>query len=341
MLKLKPPIPPMEAVSVDDIPKGTDWQYEPKWDGFRCLAFRDGKDVFLQSKQEKPLARYFPEIVEAVRAVRANRFVIDGELVVPIDGAFDFDQLLQRIHPAESRIHRLAKEAPARFFVFDCIAGADGKSRIDRPLRERRSLLESLAAEAFLPGGDVRLSPATAKLALARRWFRGAGGDMDGVVAKRLDMPYTPGERTAMVKIKPARTADCVVGGFRYGSKSKLVGSLLLGLYDDEGSLNHVGFTANIPAVDRASVTKKLERLIKEPGFTDKAPGGPSPWSTERSTKWEPLAPKLVVEVAFDHFTGGRFRHGTSLLRWRPDKAPSSCTLDQVLPTRKRSLILG
>jgi ATP-dependent DNA ligase len=246
-LKLKPPIPPTEAVSVDEIPKGTDWQYEPKWDGFRCLAFRDGKNVFLQSKQEKPLARYFPEIVEAVRAVRVNRFVIDGELVVPIDGAFDFDQLLQRIHPAESRIRRLAKETPARFFVFDCIAAADGKSRIDRPLVERRSLLESLAAEAFLPGGDVRLSPATAKLAQARRWFRGAGGDMDGVVAKRLDMPYTPGERSAMVKIKPARSADCVVGGFRYGSKSKLVGSLLLGLYDEEGSLNHVGFTANTP----------------------------------------------------------------------------------------------
>ena len=340
MLKMKPPIPPMEALSVDEIPKGTDWQYEPKWDGFRCLAFRDGNDVFLQSKNEKPLARYFPEVVEAVRTVRAKRFVIDGELVVPINGAFDFDQLLQRIHPAESRIRKLAEEAPARFFVFDCLACVDGKSLIDRPLHERRPLLETLAAEAFHPEGDVRLSPATTKLAQARRWFDGAGSDMDGVVAKRLDMPYTPGERTAMVKIKPARTADCVVGGFRYGSKSKLVGSLLLGLYDDGGLLNHVGFTANIPAADREAVTKKLERLIKKPGFTGKAPGGPSRWSTERSTKWEPLAPKLVIEVAFDHFTGGRFRHGTSLLRWRPDKAPTTCTMHQVQPARKRTLIL-
>jgi ATP-dependent DNA ligase len=340
MLKLKPPIAPMEALSAYEIPKGKDWQYEPKWDGFRCLAFREGNDVFLQSKHEKPFARYFPDIVAAVRAVRAKRFVFDGELVVPIEGAFDFDQLLQRIHPAESRIRKLAEEAPARFYVFDCLCGADGKSRLDRPLRERRLLLEALAGDAFDVGGGVRLSPATTKLAQARRWFGGAGGDIDGVVAKRLDMPYTPGERTAMVKIKPSRTVDCVVGGFRYGTNSKVVGSLLLGLYDAEGLLDHVGFTANIAVADRAEVTKKLERLIKEPGFTGKAPGGPSRWSTARSSRWEPLAPKLVVEVAFDHFTGGRFRHGASLLRWRPDKAPKACTIDQVQVRRKRSLLL-
>ena len=341
MRKLKPPIlADGGTVRGCRFRKRKDWQYEPKWDGFRCLAFRDGNDVFLQSKHEKPLARYFPEIVEAVRAVRANRFVIDGELVVPIDGAFDFDQLLQRIHPAESRIRRLAEETPARFFVFDCIAGADGKSCVDRPLRERRPLLEALA-DAFDRAGGVRLSPATTKLAQARRWFGGAGGDIDGVVAKRLDMPYTPGERTAMVKIKPSRTVDCVVGGFRYGSKSKVVGSLLLGLYDEEGQLDHVGFAANIPTAGRAELTRKLERLVKEPGFTGKAPGGPSRWSTERSTKWEPLAPKLVVEVAFDHFTGGRFRHGIVAFALATGSGQArTCTIDQVRPARKRSTLL-
>jgi ATP-dependent DNA ligase len=330
MLQIKQPLPPMEAKLVDEIPMGSEWQYEPKWDGFRCLAFRDGNDILLQSKSEKPLGRYFPEIVEAVRSVKTKRFVIDGELVVPFEGALDFDRLLQRVHPSATRIRKLSAETPAIYVVFDCLAGTDGKSRIEWPLCDRRPLLDSLAAKEFDDDGTIRLSPASTKLTQARRWLRAAGGDFDGVIAKRLDMPYAAGERTAMQKIKPARTADCVVGGFRYRAKSKIVGSLLLGLYDENGLLDHVGFTANIAAAERTRLTKKLEASIKQPGFTGRSPGGPSRWSTERSAQWQPVTPKLVVEVAFDHFTGGRFRHGASFLRLRPDKSPKACTFDQV-----------
>jgi ATP-dependent DNA ligase len=334
MLELRPPIPPMEALPVDEIPKGPEWQYEPKWDGFRCLAFRDGANIYLQSKGIKPLARYFPEVAEAVAQVRPKRFVSDGELVVPVEGQFDFDQLLQRIHPAASRIRKLASETPAIYYVFDLLADVRGKSLLSQPLAERRPALEAFAAGAFSKNACLRLSPASPKIAQARKWYRGAGTDVDGVIAKRLDMPYASGERTAMQKIKPAHTADCVVGGFRYLAKTKLVGSLLLGLYDEEGLLHHVGFTSNIPAAERKALTAKLEGLIKPPGFTGQAPGGPSRWSTERSTRWNPLAPKLVLEVAFDHVTGQRFRHGTSFLRWRPDKAPKKCSLHQLRPRK-------
>ncbi len=330
MRKLQPAYSPMEALSVDDIPDGPGWQYEPKWDGFRCLAFRHDDDVFLQSKAEKPLGRYFPEIVEAVQKVKANSFVLDGELVVPVHGRLAFDQLLQRIHPAESRIRKLSTEFPALYIVFDLLADAGAEPLIELPLEERRRRLETFARRYLRGNKTIRLSPATTKIAQARRWFTSVGANLDGVIAKRLDKSYRAGERDGMVKVKLIRSADCVVGGFRYGSHSKQVGSLLLGLYDDEGRLNHVGFTATIPARDRPALTRKLERLVRPPGFTGQAPGGPSRWSTERSGEWEPLAPKLVVEVAYDHFSAGRFRHGTTLLRWRPDKAPRHCTMEQV-----------
>jgi ATP-dependent DNA ligase len=327
---LKPPYPPMEALSVADIPDGPGWQYEPKWDGFRCLAFRDRNGVYLQSKAEKPLARYFPEVVGAVEAVKAPQFVLDGEIAVPVSGRLNFDELLQRIHPAESRIRRLAAERPALFIAFDLLADERGQSLVERPLEERRRRLEKFAKRFFPRDGSVHLSPATTKLAQAKKWFRTVGGNLDGIIAKQLDSDYRSGERAGMLKIKNVRSADCVVGGFRYGTHGRLVGSLLLGLYDDEGLLHHVGFTANIKASERPALTKKLEKLVKPPGFTGRAPGGPSRWSTERSGEWEPLAPKLVVEVTYDHFTTGRFRHGTTFLRWRPDKAPRQCTLEQV-----------
>ena len=324
-------LPPMEAESVDLIPTGEGWQYEPKWDGFRCLVFRDGDQIFLQSKSEKPLGRYFPEIVAAVGALKAKRFVLDGEIAVPIKRHFQFDELLQRIHPAESRIRKLSSEHPALYIVFDLLIGSNGKSVLNRPLRERRLILEDFAKRYFRGNKSIHLSPATTELAMARRWLKSSGGNLDGIIAKRLDSPYLPGERSAMMKIKQARTADCVVGGFRYLSRDQhVLGSLLLGLYDDDGLLHHVGFTSSLKADERVRLTKQLEKLRKPPGFTGKAPGGPSRWSSKRSSEWEPVAAKMVVEVGYDQFSAGRFRHGTTLLRWRPDKSPRQCKLDQI-----------
>lgn len=329
-LQLKTPLEPMEALSVDEIPTGPEWQYEPKWDGFRCLAFRDGDQIQLQSKSGQPLARYFPEVVENLRKLKAKQFVLDGEIVIPVGDRLSFDELLLRIHPAESRVRKLAAEHPALLVVFDLLADARGKSLLESPLEKRRELLDTFAEKYLSDADGIRLSPTTRELKQARAWFKSAGRSLDGVIAKRLDMAYTSGQRTGMQKVKPSRTADCVVGGFRYASRGKVVGSLLLGLYDSEGLLNHVGFMSSFKAGDREKLTPKLEALVKPPGFTGSAPGGPSRWSTERSTEWQPLAPKLVVEVAYDHFTGGRFRHGTQLVRWRPDKAPKQCTLQQV-----------
>jgi ATP-dependent DNA ligase len=329
-LALHPPFPPMEALSVDEVPTGPEWQYEPKWDGFRCLIFRDGAKVELQAKSGKPLTRYFPEIVAAAKALRAKRFVLDGEIVVPDGAAFSFDALLQRIHPAASRIKRLAQETPALMIAFDLLADARGKSLVERPLRERRPLLEEFAAAQFKGAERFRLSPATTRLAEARGWLRRVGATLEGIIAKRRDAPYAAGERGAMQKIKNFRSADCVVGGFRYNEGKDVVGSLLLGLYDGDGLLHHIGFTSNIPREQKPALTKKLEKLIAPPGFTGGKPGGPSRWSTERSAEWQPLKPKLVVEVCYDHFSGGRFRHGTRLMRWRPDKAPAQCTMEQV-----------
>ena len=329
-MSLKPPIPPMEARSVDAIPAGPEWQYEPKWDGFRCLVFRDRESVTLQSKAGKPLTRYFPDVVAAARALKAKQFVLDGEIVVPRDGAFSFDDLLQRIHPAQSRIHKLAAETPALLITFDLLEDGRGRSLLGLPLSERRLKLEAFAEKIFTKGNGVRLSPATTRLADAKGWLKQVGATLDGIVAKRRDAAYATGTRDAMVKVKNYRSADCVVGGFRYGTNSRLVGSLLLGLYDDEGLLHHVGFTSSIARADKSALTAKLEKLKGGPGFSGNAPGGPSRWSTERSAEWVPLKPKLVVEVCYDHFSGERFRHGTRLLRWRPDKAPGQCTMEQV-----------
>jgi ATP-dependent DNA ligase len=334
-LPLRPPYAPMEARLVEEIPTGPGWQYEPKWDGFRCLAFRDGERIELQSKSGQPLARYFPEVVEHLRSLAARAFVVDGEIVVPVDGRLSFDDLLQRIHPAASRIERLARERPAVLIVFDLLVDASGRSLVARPLRERRRLLEAFAARHLGGRDGIRLSPATSDAGQARAWLDVAGGTLDGTVAKRLDLPYQSGERTGMQKVKRRRTADCVVGGFRFAAGSRMVGSLLLGLYDGDGLLHHVGFTSGFTAAARKPLLARLEPLIAPPGFTGRAPGGPSRWSTERSGDWQPLAPRLVVEVSYDHFTGDRFRHATRFLRWRPDKAPRQCTLDQVAPSSR------
>jgi ATP-dependent DNA ligase len=323
---------PMEAKLVPALPTGEEWQYEPKWDGFRCLAFRDGDRIDLMSKAGKPLARYFPDLVELLATIRAKRFVLDGEIVIPFEGSLSFDELLRRIHPAKSRVLTLAAERPASFVVFDLLVDARGRSLATRPLAERREALETFM-KAIGPAADrarIQLSPATTRMVTVKKWFRSVGGGLDGVIAKRLDLPYATGTRNGMQKMKHIRTAECVVGGFRYASRGKIVGSLLLGLYDDGGLLHHVGFTSNVPTADKPAVTHTLERLVQAPGFTGQAPGGPSRWSTERSSAWEPLRPALVVEVQYDHFSGGRFRHGTSFLRWRTDKPPARCTIAQV-----------
>jgi ATP-dependent DNA ligase len=321
--------PPMEAQPASELPTALNWQYEPKWDGFRCLAFRDGSRVDLESKSGKPLTRYFPEVAEALKRLKLKKIVLDGEIVIPVDGNLSFDGLLMRIHPAESRIAKLSKATPAVYIVFDLLVNEAGKSLVEKLLPERRAELEEFVKKYLKDEGTVRLSPFTAELAIARKWFH-MGVGLDGIVAKRIDLPYQSGERTGMLKIKKQRTADCVVGGFRYLGKKKLVGSLLLGLYNEKGLLDHVGFSSSIHNQERPALTKKLEKFIKTPGFTGKAPGGLSRWSTKHSMEWQPLAPKLVVEVQFDHFTGGRFRHGAKFLRWRPEKPPQDCSIKQV-----------
>ena len=330
----------MEALSVETIPTGAQWRYEPKWDGFRCIVFRDEKKISLQSKSGRPLTRYFPELVAAAGTLKARKFVLDGEIAIPIHKAFSFDALLQRIHPAASRIRRLAEETPAILIVFDLLVDENGRSLIRLSLDERRQALECFI-DRFGQGSEiVRLSPSSLKVADAKRWLKRSGGALDGVVAKRRDVAYRSGERDGMQKIKLLRSADCVIGGFRYNEGRRVVGSLLLGLYDAEGRLDHVGFTATIKNADKAALTKKLEAIAGPPGFTGAAPGGPSRWSTKRSATWTPVEPKLVVEVCYDHFTGDRFRHGTRLMRWRPDKAPRQCTLDQVKQKKANLLSL-
>lgn len=322
---------PMEARATEALPEGEGWRYEPKWDGFRCLAFKAGDAVELRAKSGKPLGRYFPEVVRFLRSLKADRFVLDGELVIEIDGRLSFDALQMRLHPAESRIRKLSAATPAQLILFDMLASPDGGSLLAKPFAERRVALERFAG-LFLKTPGVSLSRFTDNRDEAGRWLADAGhGATDGVVAKRLDAPYAPGER-AMVKVKRLRTADCVVGGFRYESAGPLVGSLLLGLYDAEGRLDHVGFTSTISNAERPDLTRRLEALREPPGFTGRAPGGPSRWSSERSAQWEPLRPELVVEVRFDHVTGDRFRHGTKLLRWRPDKSPGQCRMEQIAP---------
>lgn len=331
---------PAESEQADALPTGGGWQYEPKWDGFRCLAFRDGGEVDLRSKSGKPLGRYFPDVVDALRSLRARRFVLDGEIVIPVDDTLSFEALQLRLHPAASRVAKLAAAHPAVVVAFDLLLDTRGGPLTDRPLAERRAKLEAFAARFFTAGGPVRLSPATTDVRRARGWLARGQKGLDGVMAKRLDLPYASGERTAMVKVKNVRTVDCVVGGFRYAQKERIVGSLLLGLYGDDGLLHHVGFCSALPRDDRRELTPRLQALRQAPGFTGAAPGGPSRWSAlnPRSTEWEPLAPDLVVEVGYDAFTGGRFRHGTRFVRWRPDKAPRQCTFAQLAPAGRSSL---
>ena len=338
-LPIKTSYPPMEAQPATDLPSGPDWHYEPKWDGFRCLAFRDGDKMDLQSKSQKPLTRYFPELVAELKKLAAKKFVLDGEIVIPVDGSLSFDDLLMRIHPAESRIRKLSQQTPCVYIVFDLLAHEDGRLLTQLPLRQRRRNLEAFAKKIFMKTKLVQLSPMTRDVAVARKWFR-MGVGLDGIVAKREDLPYQSGNRKGMMKIKKQRTADCVVGGFRYLEKKNQIGSLLLGLYNDNKLLDHVGFTSSIHSKDRAELTRKMEKIIKPPGFTGKAPGGLSRWSTKHSMEWQPVDPKLVVEVQFDHFTGGRFRHGTKFLRWRPEKSPQQCTMEQVRRENRSALDL-
>lgn len=327
-LPIAMPFPPMEAKIASEIPIGPEWEYEPKWDGFRCLAFRSGKEVELQSKAGQSLTRYFPEIVVALLELEARKFVLDGELIVPVDGRLSFDDLLQRIHPAASRVRTLSHSHPAQMVVFDLLVDDQGHSLLSHSLEERRKALVAFRDKYLHGNRRIELSRATRSADTAKGWLTSTRGHLDGVVAKRIDQPYLSGER-AMRKIKTIRSADCVVGGFRYASAKKVVGSLLLGLYDGK-LLNHVGFTSSMPVADRKAITDRLEALVEPPGFAGRAPGGPSRWSTERSAEWVPLKPELVVEVQYDHFTGLRFRHGTKFLRWRPDKAPRQCTVKQV-----------
>jgi ATP-dependent DNA ligase len=331
--------PPMEARLVEELPDEPGWQFEPKWDGFRCLAFRAGGEVDMRAKSGKPLARYFPEVVELLRRLPHDRFVIDGELAIPVGDTLSFDALQMRLHPAESRIRKLSVETPAIFILFDMLMTPAENSLLDTPLVERRTALEEFF-QGVSKEPALRLSPYTRKAKEARQWLAKAGGALDGVIAKRADGPYVIGER-AMLKVKRLRTADCVVGGFRYGTGSRLVGSLLLGLYDEEGKLNHVGFTSTISNAEREALTKRLEKLVEPPGFTGNAPGGPSRWSTERSGQWEPLRPELVVEVRYDHITDDRFRHGTKLVRWRPDKSPKQCTFEQMQREARPSKLIA
>lgn len=320
--------PPMEARLMHALPASGRWQYEPKWDGFRCLVFKAGARIELIAKSGKPLGRYFPEVVGRLGVLPMQRFVVDGELLIASHGRYDFDALQMRLHPAQSRIEKLAASMPAQLMLFDMLVDPQAKRLLDAPLTERRSALDRFVEKAHMPE-HLLASEHTEDAKLARRWLDELRFGTDGVVAKALEGPYVPGER-AMMKVKRIRTADCVIGGFRYGTNSRQVGSLLLGLYDEAGRLNHVGFTSSIKAAQRPALTRQLEALVEPPGFTGRAPGGPSRWSTERSGEWTPLRPELVVEVGFDHVTNDRFRHGATLLRWRPDKSPRQCALEQI-----------
>ena len=316
--------PPMEAKLTDEVPAGDGWQFEPKWDGFRCLAFREGDAVELMSKSGKPLGRYFPEIVEALLALKERRFVLDGEQVLPRGEVLSFAALQMRLHPAASRIARLSRETPAQLMLFDCLQ-LGTKYLSGEPLMKRRSALERFMTETA--GPRLLLSPCTTARRVAEKWFARTGGALDGIVAKRLDEPYRPGER-AMTKVKQQRTADCVVGGYRMSGSS--VSSLLLGLYDRAGKLDYVGFTSSFSAEGRRELAAKLKPYHGPSAFTGSAPGGVSRWSRGRSREWVSLRAELVAEVIYDQVTGQRFRHGTTFRRWRPDKAPRQCTMEQL-----------
>lgn len=316
----------MEALLVEQLPGEPGWRFEPKWDGFRCLAVRHGSETALWSRSGKPLARYFPEVAEPIAALHADGFTLDGELVVPTATGLDFDALSQRLHPAESRVRKLAAETPALLIAFDLLEEEGGDLR-NLPLAKRRQRLERFLAKVATPG--LLLSPQTDSRQTALGWLQRTGTALDGVVAKRADQPYRAGER-AMLKVKCHRSADCVVGGFRYDKGGRDVASLLLGLYDDAGLLHHVGFCSSFSAPERRAWTAELEPLVEPPGFTGNRPNKASRWARERTADWQPLRPELVVEVRYDQVTGGRFRHGTKLLRRRPDKRPDQCRMEQL-----------
>lgn len=317
---------PMEARLVAELPLPPGWQYEPKWDGFRAVVGRNGKRADIRSKSGKSLARFFPEIIEALLATAEHHYVLDGELILPLNGALSFDALQQRLHPAESRIQRLSQETPAQLMLFDCLA-MSSCDLMGSSLQDRRAALERF----HIQNGTamLRLSPASARIEDAMHWLDRSGGALDGIIAKPLDLPYRSGER-AMMKMKNYRSADCVVGGFRRTGNGRGAASLLLGLYDEAGALNHVGFTSSFKASERPLLLQRLVPFSGGSGFTGKAPAGPSRWSRGAESAWEPLRPELVVEVIYDQVTAGRFRHGTRFVRWRPDKAADQCTCDQL-----------
>jgi ATP-dependent DNA ligase len=323
---------PMEMRSVATIPDGPEWLYEPKWDGFRAIVHRDGDAVSIMSKHGQPLSRYFPEIVAALSALEHDGFSLDGELVVPDAGALSFDALQQRIHPAASRVTMLSRSTPALFLAFDLLRES-GSDVLALPLRERRAKLERFA-QAFPAGGAIRLSPATSERRIVDAWFARVGGALDGVIAKRADKAYASGKRDAAVKIKKTRTADCVIGGFRYAANERdRVGSLLLGLYDDAGLLDYIGFCSAFAVAERKALVARLQPYAGGSGFTGGAPDtAPSRWDrgTDRDKSFVALRPELVLEVAFDQVTSGRIRHGTKPVRWRTDKSPGQCTLEQL-----------
>ena len=342
-LPIKPPYDPMEAERVSEIPAGEGWQYEPKWDGFRALVFRSEDEIYIQSKAGQPLGRYFPELVDELLKLKQKHFVLDGEITISVGGRLSFDDLLLRIHPAATRVKKLAAESPAKFFAFDLLA-EETKSGIvsiaESPLTERRERLESFFASVPDQSG-VRLSPATEDPRIAKEWFEDFGAlGLDGVMAKRSMEPYHSGDRDGMVKVKHFNTADCVVGGFRYATGSKAIGSLLLGLYDDAENLVFIGHTSSFKRQEKIDLKEIVEPLIGENPFSIRVPGGPSRWATEKTGEWSPLEPKLVIEVEFDYFSQGRFRHGSRFLRWRPDKKPKQCTMGQVDPKKRSSKVL-
>src|SRR5262245_45492362 len=344
---IAPPVEPMLAKLAEAIPAEGAFLFEPKWDGFRAIVFRGSSDLYIQSRDLKPLDRYFPEVHEALLAQLPKGCVIDGEIVIASPAGLDFGALQMRLHPAASRVAKLAKEIPASFVAFDLLA-ANGRSRMSAGQRERRALLERLLAGARPP---VHLTPMTEDRGLAAQWldrFEGAG--LDGVVAKPVDAPYQPGKR-AMLKIKHARTADCVVAGFRWHKTGKVVGSLLLGLYDDAGDLQHVGVTSSFSMLMRKQLVKELEplrqnALARHPwrGWAEaearggRMPGGQSRWSGGKDWSWEPVRLERVCEVKYDHMEGARFRHGTTFLRWRPDRQPADCRYAQLEVTRPFAL---
>src|SRR5881296_3104223 len=357
-LPFAPPLTPMLSSAANALPGGAGWQFEPKWDGFRTLVFRDGAEVLLQSRDEKPMNRYFPELVAPLAAALPERCVVDGEIVIVGPDGLDFEALLLRIHPAASRVKLLAAESPASFVAWDLLALGDEYLR-EMPLAERRERLERALADAEPPG---HRSPATRDRALAEDWFRRfEGAGLDGVMAKRLDEPYRAGERT-MIKVKHQRTADCVVAGFRWhkNGAGTVVGSLLLGLYDDEGTLHHVGVSAAFSNAVRRQLVAELAPLRANAlgghpwrdwaeaqeaanAKMQRLPGATSRWNRGKDLSWEPLQPERVCEVAYDHMQGTRFRHAAQFVRWRPDKRPQDCRYDQleVTPAYELERVFG